>query len=201
MKRTNQFERTDRDITNALLALMDKKTFEKITVQDILEEAMVNRSTFYQHYKDKYEILERLQTKLVGEMTEHFNAAKRSGSPTLEDVNAIMLAFFRVRHPELKKICSVRSKNLDMERHLKELFRQYILSSSSVLGDLERDMMAEITVKYLLFRINDGSDIADLSTAMLSSWLDMTVFFMRLEDIPNAKERLLRLVVELHGDE
>ena len=88
-----------------------------------------------------------------------------------------------------------------MERHLKELFRQYILSSSSVLGDLERDMMAEITVKYLLFRINDGSDIADLSTAMLSSWLDMTVFFMRLEDIPNAKERLLRLVVELHGDE
>lgn len=37
MKRTNQFERTDRDITNALLALMDKKTFEKITVQDILE--------------------------------------------------------------------------------------------------------------------------------------------------------------------
>ena len=200
MKRTNQFERTDRDITNALLALMDRKSFEKITVQDILEEALVNRSTFYQHYKDKYEILERLQTKLVGEMTESFDATTRSGVPTLEDVNAVMIDFLRVRHPELKKICSVRSENLDMERHLKELFRQYIISSNSVLGDMERDLMAEITVRYLILRINDGSDIADLSTAMLSSWLDMTVFFMRLEDVPDAKERLLGLIKELHGE-
>ena len=44
MKRVNQFERTDRDITNALLSVMERKPFEKITVQDILKEAMINRS-------------------------------------------------------------------------------------------------------------------------------------------------------------
>lgn len=32
MKRIKQFERTDRDITNALLLLLEKNRFEKITV-------------------------------------------------------------------------------------------------------------------------------------------------------------------------
>jgi AcrR family transcriptional regulator len=51
MKRVNQFERTDRDITNALLKVMESKSLEKISVQDILDVAMVSRSTFYQHFR------------------------------------------------------------------------------------------------------------------------------------------------------
>lgn len=35
MKRIKQFERTDRDITNALLLLLEKNRFEKITVAQI----------------------------------------------------------------------------------------------------------------------------------------------------------------------
>lgn len=35
MKRIKQFERTDRDITNALLLLLEKKRFEKFTVTQI----------------------------------------------------------------------------------------------------------------------------------------------------------------------
>lgn len=61
MKRIKQFERTDRDNTNALLLLLEKNRFEKITVAQIIEEAGINRSTFYQHFSDKYEIVERLQ--------------------------------------------------------------------------------------------------------------------------------------------
>ena len=36
MKRIKQFERTDRDITNALLLLLEKNRFEKITVVQII---------------------------------------------------------------------------------------------------------------------------------------------------------------------
>ena len=64
MKRIKQFERTDRDITNALLLLLEKNRFEKITVAQIIEEAGINRSTFYQHFSDKYEIVERTWTSL-----------------------------------------------------------------------------------------------------------------------------------------
>ena len=55
---------------NAFLSLLDSKAFEKITVSDIIDAAMVNRSTFYQHFPDKYAILERLQQKYVTELTD-----------------------------------------------------------------------------------------------------------------------------------
>jgi AcrR family transcriptional regulator len=36
-----------------------EKGFGAVTVRDITERAMVNRSTFYRHYLDKYELLEQ----------------------------------------------------------------------------------------------------------------------------------------------
>lgn len=38
---------------DALLALMQEKQFENITVQEILDRAGIGRSTFYSHYRDK----------------------------------------------------------------------------------------------------------------------------------------------------
>jgi AcrR family transcriptional regulator len=42
---------------DALLALMQEKRFESITVQQILDRAEIGRSTFYSHYRDKDDLL------------------------------------------------------------------------------------------------------------------------------------------------
>ena len=49
--------KTKKILFDALLKLMKKKNFEKIKIADICEEALINRSTFYAHYEDKYELL------------------------------------------------------------------------------------------------------------------------------------------------
>lgn len=49
--------KSKRDLCNALKELVLVIPFGKITVGDICEKAMVNRMTFYRHYKDKYELL------------------------------------------------------------------------------------------------------------------------------------------------
>ena len=49
--------KTKKTLFDALLKLMKKKNFEKIKIADICEEALINRSTFYAHYEDKYELL------------------------------------------------------------------------------------------------------------------------------------------------
>jgi AcrR family transcriptional regulator len=40
-----------------LIALMQEKPFDTITVQDVLDRAHVSRSTFYAHYSDKDDLL------------------------------------------------------------------------------------------------------------------------------------------------
>jgi len=50
--------RTRKLLQQALVKLMEKKEFDAISVQDIAEEATINRATFYDHYPDKFALLE-----------------------------------------------------------------------------------------------------------------------------------------------
>jgi len=57
-KKTDARIRRTRDaLGDALVALMQEKPFETITVQDVLDRAHVSRSTFYSHYSDKDDLL------------------------------------------------------------------------------------------------------------------------------------------------
>src|SRR5215204_1387506 len=49
--------RTRDSLGDALIALMQEKSFDTITVQDVLDRAHVSRSTFYSHYSDKDDLL------------------------------------------------------------------------------------------------------------------------------------------------
>ncbi len=55
-----RIKRTRQLLVNALMALMQEKSFQSITVQDIAERATVNRVTFYAHFEDKFDLLEYL---------------------------------------------------------------------------------------------------------------------------------------------
>ena len=57
-KRMDARVRRTRDaLGDALVALMQEKPFDTITVQDVLDRARVGRSTFYAHYSDKDDLL------------------------------------------------------------------------------------------------------------------------------------------------
>ena len=49
--------KTEKVLFDALIDLMTDKSFESIKVSDICSKALINRSTFYSHYSDKYELL------------------------------------------------------------------------------------------------------------------------------------------------
>src|SRR5947209_9574584 len=52
--KTDKRVRETRDaLGDALLALIEEKHFDAITVQEVLDRAKVGRSTFYVHYRDK----------------------------------------------------------------------------------------------------------------------------------------------------
>jgi AcrR family transcriptional regulator len=53
-----RIRRTRMLLQQALGKLLETKEFEKISVQDIAEAATLNRATFYDHYPDKFALLE-----------------------------------------------------------------------------------------------------------------------------------------------
>ncbi|MCX6048869.1 MAG: TetR/AcrR family transcriptional regulator [Chloroflexi bacterium] len=61
--------RTRLALRDALLALIEEKGFDAIIVQDIADRAMINRVTFYKHYRDKYDLLEQTMQEMLNELS------------------------------------------------------------------------------------------------------------------------------------
>ncbi|GAB2559070.1 TetR/AcrR family transcriptional regulator [Gracilibacillus alcaliphilus] len=55
--------RTQKMIKNSFYDLSNKKEFVDITIKDITEEAMINRATFYYHFEDKFDLLNKSYLK------------------------------------------------------------------------------------------------------------------------------------------
>lgn len=68
--------RTRRALHGALMSLILRKGYEATTVQDIIEEADVGRSTFYAHYTGKENLLRSGFQTLRAELTEAQRAAR-----------------------------------------------------------------------------------------------------------------------------
>ncbi len=58
--RDPRIRRTRQLLQGALRNLMQSKNIEEISVQDITDAATVNRATFYDHYTDKYALLDAM---------------------------------------------------------------------------------------------------------------------------------------------
>ena len=92
-------------IRNALVSLMQQKPFEKITITDIVREADINRGTFYAHYHDTTEVLDKIREDVVSDV---LGAVKKM---TPDEIAGNSSLFFQ-------NICDLLEKNKDYYRML-----------------------------------------------------------------------------------
>ena len=62
--------RSRRMLMESLARLLNKKEFDEISVQDITDEATLNRATFYLHYPDKNALLQAMTDARFRELIE-----------------------------------------------------------------------------------------------------------------------------------
>jgi hypothetical protein len=72
-KNDSKYYYTAQLMNQALIALLEKKDMEFITVTEITNKAGVNRSTFYLHYENIYELLEETIENLNKKFLNSFN--------------------------------------------------------------------------------------------------------------------------------
>ena len=81
--RNNQRARDTRErIIRAVFEdiVLEKKPISRITVRDVCEKARINRSTFYAHFLDVYDVMEKVEATMAKGLTERFLAALDAGN-------------------------------------------------------------------------------------------------------------------------
>lgn len=113
---------TKRILANSLKMLLSKKTLDKITVKEIVENCDVNRQTFYYNFQDVYDLMEWVfqdDLKTVLENKKSFenwqDAAKRIFDYMLDNKPFILNSYHSLSRPSF-------------EKYLKKFFRHDIES-------------------------------------------------------------------------
>ena len=60
-----RIQRTQKSIKQAFFDLIEEEGFDHISVKDITARAMISRNTFYLHYSDKFDLLNKICDELV----------------------------------------------------------------------------------------------------------------------------------------
>ena len=77
----------------ALIALLEEKPFEYITVREICQKAEVNRSTFYLHYENTRDLLDETARYLVDGFLSYFQVDFAAFSEKLSSDDVTQLNF------------------------------------------------------------------------------------------------------------
>lgn len=52
-------------LKKSFIKILEKKDISRITIKEICEFADINRSTFYAHYTDQYDLMKKIQDELI----------------------------------------------------------------------------------------------------------------------------------------
>jgi AcrR family transcriptional regulator len=182
--------RTQANLREALIDLIEEKGFDAVTVGDIAERAMVNRATFYRHYPDKYAlvtgIFEEAITQMLREvpLPEHLEAitsasgASARKTEQLAAALAVWSALFEhlARHARLYRAMLGKRGSSWFTAQVRDSFAQAIRQRARALSVLGVNMGAidDPNTAPLEFVI---MCLANWFVGMLSWWMENRMIY------------------------
>lgn len=139
-----RFIRTKTRIFEAMISLLQEKSFEKISVKDICSQANISRSGFYLHYVDKYDLVESYQKELMKKGTAIFEKNINREETILMD-QAIQFL-----HEEGQILTLLLSKNgsPEIQKNIELLFQEN--AKKNILAHMDIPIKSGLAEKYLV---------------------------------------------------
>lgn len=108
-------KRTRKLITQAFFGLLRTKKFEKISIQEIADHAMINRATFYAHYSDKQDLYDSLIEDFLIDFTEMLdeNSPIKGNNVHVVEIEEILTRFYDFvrKYPEVAQIVTDKAQD------------------------------------------------------------------------------------------
>ncbi|WP_143316512.1 TetR family transcriptional regulator [Clostridium sp. HBUAS56017] len=121
--------KTHENIKNAFSNLLLEKSFKDITVQNICDRALIGRSTFYDHYFDKYDLLNKMVHETFDELKPYIkNRFNIINSHDFIDVCSGIIDYLGNRKTTIQALLSVHAETIDLYADLKNLLIEECLN-------------------------------------------------------------------------
>lgn len=122
--------KTKKNIRDAFLELRKKYSLDEIKVNALCEKAMVNKTTFYNHYQDIYELSDELEAEVLDDFFTNFKDIDMMLTDTERCINGMHVAL--ERNNDMLRI--VFKDNLDeLTARIEKKIRNYYAKEDQML--------------------------------------------------------------------
>lgn len=143
-------------IGQALIVLLKQQPIEKISVKDICAEAEINRTTFYNHFDDKYQLLEAVQQACVEVFLTVFQ----------EFVDDLPSHLKTIRPEQYLVSREILTYYLELVKQYRDAFLVFALKQGQIYSADQYDLMVRSIVLPMLQKYGiDDSHMADYMTS------------------------------------
>lgn len=127
MKTDARVRYTQNIIRDTFLNLLKEKPIHKITIKEICEIAEINRGTFYKHYEDIYDLMQKLEDSALSQFDILLEESRQKGNfPVL-----VSLLTSLQRYQDLIEPLTANSLNNDFMKRMADLCSSHALNSLS----------------------------------------------------------------------
>ena len=142
--------RSKHSIKKAFIELLNEKGYEKITIQDIADKAMINRNTFYLHYQNKPDLLNRSMDELLEELNITLNLCSSSKTPVsgskLEQLMQIILEKIQNNIPFYKALLLDENRIYGFQSKMEEIIKKTVADG---LDNTQLKISKELLLQYI----------------------------------------------------
>lgn len=149
VRNNRRFKETEQRIQEAALDLADKEA--KLTVRAICEQAQVNRSTFYAHFLDVPDMMQKVESGLAAELFERYLAPQRKGEPgpaPLSPESFIPFLEHIKQHRRFYRIALASQRNFPLEQGREELWNTVVEPLSKRAGITDHEHLMCLFVAF-----------------------------------------------------
>lgn len=118
-KQSRGTQRTVAQITHAFEQVLARRDFAEMQVKEICDEAMIPRSTFYNYFEDKYDLLNYYFRNYSNFLLSQFKQDSISEKETREVLDSLLAAGER-ELPHIEKILRKNTPNGVLVKKIKE---------------------------------------------------------------------------------
>lgn len=115
-------------LKDSLIALLKSKPLSAITVKEICNHADINRSTFYTHYKDHYDLLNKLEEEIIADMNTYLNAHNFAQKEKAMQTTIKLLEYIKSKH-EICYTLLIENKDTSFEERVMEVARSFLIDN------------------------------------------------------------------------
>ena len=99
--------KTKKLIKTALSELIQEKGFDHVSITDLTQRANINRGTFYLHYQDKYDLLEKFENEFLDDI----NTNAENFIKSIKDIDFLGEDFSNEIKPFINKVFTYIKEN------------------------------------------------------------------------------------------